>query len=71
MAREIRENFRQGGMTEKVMVETFHTRINELLTQEHTNVLRELTDLAFQEQDSDKRASYLKAAKLVQKRIPG
>jgi hypothetical protein len=71
LAREVRENFRPGGVTdEQVLVETFHVRINEILTEEHRNVLRELTELAFQEQDSDKRASYFKIARLVQKRIP-
>jgi hypothetical protein len=71
MARDVREKIDQGGAAnESDLVETFCVWVNQILADEHKYVLGEITQLAVQERDAEKRTSYLKMAKLVQQRIP-
>jgi hypothetical protein len=71
MARQVCKNFQTGtAPDEKILIEMFHGCISEVLANENKAMLDELTNLAFKEQDSGKRAGYFKLARVIQARMP-
>lgn len=71
MAKEICENFQNGSAPrETALVELFSQWINQIVAAENKNFLDEITNLAFNETDSAKKAGYFKMARLVQARMP-
>jgi hypothetical protein len=71
MAKDVCKNFQDGNAPrETALVEMFGQWINQIVAAENKNFLDEITNLAFQEKDSGKKAGYFKMARLVQARIP-
>jgi hypothetical protein len=71
MARQICKSIQTGSTpNEKMLADMFHGCIAEVLLNENNAMLDELTNLAFKEQDSGKRAGYFKLARLIQARMP-
>jgi hypothetical protein len=71
MAKEICKNFTSENVPrEPALQQMFSQWITEIVAAENKNLLDELTNLAFKETDSGKRAGYFKLARMVQARIP-